>query len=631
VGRTRLIGQNQMLPVDSVQAHFVAAQGREPSPLHNGKSEPLSGGIIALALVSGITVIATLLMTLTTALSFSWPDVWFRWLALFLAAAVLLAQLGNLSLSRIASTLGVVCGAVPSLVIAAQHEVDHWDDFMTWLSNALYIWKFGTFPTPSAPSVASVWPGYPPGSSIVLASIWSVAGHVVETAGPVLNVACLMILPGLVLRILVSRPQSLLGSLVFGASLGLMATVLNVGLDWHWVLSSLPDTATLVAFAAAFLLGSEALFLADDTSRSRLAALALILALTTNLKQTGVVLVILLILALLIMRWTCIETEKRQFRRHILILAVVCFPSLAVWMCWQVYRTTIFPANAFGFLPLADWHFFLLPDLLLAIVRSMAEHWVFFVLMAIVVIRGWYVIGNRWIGVNRAIMSPADRLAAVFALIETGYTGFLIVCYLGAFAEDEVLRAAEWFRYQAQIGGAGLLVAIALTNERLPQRVPVAVAWAAFALVLAMALIILPAPGVYPGQAVYDHPELQQVREIGKDAGEAIAQAGEPVTVELVNDDEFLANLIVRYEIWARSPRLVREIIWTSATGEDEIADLLATGDRPASSVVALEKHDGVHCAVLAKASLAKLLGPTRDAAPCLALLSRITKVMGRR
>jgi hypothetical protein len=167
-------------------AHFLSAHAREPLRSPQEKSEPLSGGIIALALVSGISVSATLIMTLTTAFDFAWSDAWFRWVALLLAVAVVLAQLSNLSISRIAFTLGVVCGAVTSLVIAAQHEIDHWDDFMTWLSNALYIWKFGTFPTATTPPVASVWPGYPPGSSIVLASIWSVAGRVVETAGPVL-------------------------------------------------------------------------------------------------------------------------------------------------------------------------------------------------------------------------------------------------------------------------------------------------------------------------------------------------------------------------------------------------------------------------------------------------------------
>src|SRR5258708_35000030 len=50
--------------------------------------------------------------------------------------------------------------------------------------------------------------------------------------------------------------------------------------------------------------------------------------------------------------------------------------------------------------------------------------------------------------------------------MHTGYAGFLIICYLGAFDEQEIRAAAEWFRYQAHIGGAGLLVALMLAMER---------------------------------------------------------------------------------------------------------------------------------------------------------------------
>jgi len=70
----------------------------------------------------------------------------------------------------------------------------------------------------------------------------------------------------------------------------------------------------------------------------------------------------------------------------------------------------------------------------------------------------------RWL--NSAPVSPADQFAAGFALIHTGYSGFLIICYLAAFDEREIHAAAEWFRYQAHTGGAGLLVALMLAMER---------------------------------------------------------------------------------------------------------------------------------------------------------------------
>jgi len=85
------------------------------------------------------------------------------------------------------------------------------------------------------PPLASALPGYPPGSSIVLAAVWSAAGEVVESAGPVINVACLMNLPGLVLRILcVGPPRGLLAAAALGTALTIPVTVLNPGVDWHW-------------------------------------------------------------------------------------------------------------------------------------------------------------------------------------------------------------------------------------------------------------------------------------------------------------------------------------------------------------------------------------------------------------
>jgi hypothetical protein len=168
-------------------------------------SKPLGGAILALALVAAITSLATVAMTITTALGLAWPDALFTLLAFAIAAALAFACLRALSSTGIAFAGGVAIAALPTLFLAARHEINHWDDFMTWLGNAIYIWTHGGFPTPAAPPVASVWPGYPPAFSFVLASVWSSAGRVVETAGPVINVACLLLLPALVMRVVADR------------------------------------------------------------------------------------------------------------------------------------------------------------------------------------------------------------------------------------------------------------------------------------------------------------------------------------------------------------------------------------------------------------------------------------------
>ena len=419
----------------------------------------LSGGIRALALVSAISTAATLAMTATTVAHMAWPNIAFQVLGVGLVAAVVVAHARRVSAGQLMFMAGVIAASLPSLVIAALHWLDHWDDFMTWLPNAVYIWKKGGFPTPAAPPVASDLPGYPPGSSIVLAALWSLAGRVVDNVGPVLNVLCLMILPGVTLRALDIGPQSLVRLFGLGAVLGLAWTILNVGLDWHWGLSSLPEVATLVAFAAAFVLSAECLLRRSSDAWPRLVALAAILALVANLKQTGIALVGILIVSTAIGAWICREEDRRDVGDAAFTVALVSLPSVAVWLCWHVYLANIFTAHAVSFRPLGQWYYALLPDLIGAIGQQTVERWLFYVPIAVVFARGWFVLGRSLAGGGGAAVGTGDRLAAIFALVETAYVGFLVVCYIGAFNDEEVPRAAEFFRYQAEVGGAGLLVA----------------------------------------------------------------------------------------------------------------------------------------------------------------------------
>ena len=573
-------------------------------------------------------------MTVTTALHVAWPNLLFQLLAGGLVAALVFAHARNFSSTGIAFALGVVCGTLPCLLIAAHHEIDHWDDFMTWLANALHIWKFGAFPTVAAPPVASNWPGYPPGSSLVLAAIWSVAGRVVESAGPVVNVACLMVLPGLVLRVVGNRqPQGPLRHLIVGAMLGIVATVLNPGLDWHWVLSSLPDVAMQVTFAAAFVLGSEVLLVRSGAPRSHWAALAAILALVANLKQTGLVLIVLLVLALLLLAWTWADGERRRFRRPAAMLALVSVPWLAVWLCWQIYRGEIYPANAFGLRPVSQWYFAAVPDLLRATLKILMVHWLYFVPVLAVVVRGLCVLSRRWLAGDRIMVSRADRLAALFTLVQGGYLAFLFVCYLGAFSENETRKAAEFFRYQAHLGGAGLITAIALVLERLPRPLPIAAAPALLAAQLAIVAFILPAPGLFTAKADYGAAEFRQLRQIGKNAGRAVSRDGKPVTVQLFANfdarDELLATIIVRYEIWAAAPLLVRSIVWNWVGGDEQPARFVA-GLGLAPHAVANTRLGDIHCAVHGHAAHVELLVPAADVPMCQPFLARVQDAMDR-
>jgi hypothetical protein len=255
------------------------------------------------------------------------------------------------------------------------------------------------------------------------------------------------------------------------------------------------------------------------------------------------------------------------------------------------------------------------------------EHWLFFTPVSVVVFRGLYVLCRRWVVGYRASITSADRLAALFALIECGYLLFLLVCYLGAFRKGEARIAAEFFRYQSHLGGAGLIAVFALAMERLPQPLPVLTAPAVLAVQLVIAAFILPAPGVYFEKAAYGPAELQQVRHIGKTAGQAITQAGKPVDVQFILNDDLLSITIVQFDIWATAPLLVRAVgkVWVSP---DELPTRFATALRLEAHAVAIERQGNIHCAVHGGAANVDLMVSASETLVCTPLLIRIQNVI---
>lgn len=585
----------------------------------------MTGGVRALTAVAAIGTAATLAMAATTALQLAWPNVVFPLLGIAMGVAILLGYVRIPSTRQLAFMAGVLAASAASLVAAAQHRLTHWDDFMTWLPNATYIWKLGTFPTVVAPPVASDLPGYPPGSSIVLAAAWGLAGRVVDDAGPVLNVLCLMVLPGLILRALRLGPLSRLQMFGLGVALGLLATILNVAVDWHWVLSSLPEVATLVAFAAAFALCDECLFRRTAAAGGRLMAIAMLLAFITNLKQTGIALVGILLVATAITTWIGCPDDRRNWRDAAATAALVLLPSLAVWLCWHLYVTEVFTAHAVSFRPLSEWYFSLLPDLFAAMWATTAEHWLFFVPVALIVARGWYVLV---LGLRRRIHFPirmGDRLAAVFALVETAYVAILVVCYIGAFNDGEVKGAAEFSRYQGEIGGAALLVALVTTAERLREARFIALVPAAVALQLVAVAFVWPAAGIFEYAGVLSADEIDMLRQLGREAGVSIrADARRDVTM-FADESHPLEMRVMRYQTWAIAPDLIRRVTVVTRDDEDTpVAALVRAAQRPTPSVILIDASPP--CGLYADSDGPELL-PTSQAAPaCRSLLAQFDR-----
>jgi hypothetical protein len=493
---------------------------------------------------------------------------------------------------------------------------------MTWLPNARYLWVFGAFPTPDQPPVASVWPGYPPGSSLLLAAVYSLAGRAVESAGALLNVACLMVLPGLAARTIPLPPAKPGMHALWGAILGMAFTTLNVSLDWHWVLSSLPDTMTLVAVAAAFVLGAGIVF-RDENGWPAKVSFALILAFIVNLRQSGLVVIVLLVGALLAVHVSVRPWQWSTLLRLTRLLFVLCLPSLAVWLCWSWYRAHVFEADAFALRPLAEWNVAAIPDLLAAIGREAVEHWPYAIVALAVTLRGYLVLGRCWLSRSAPAPSHADLLAAILAVAETGYTAFLFATYLGAFSDDEARRAAEFFRYQAELGGAAMIAALALAAERLPSLTAPRATSMLCAAAVAATFVVLPAPGIYPGWGVLTREQIAALRADAGTVGDTIAEAGEPTGIALVTDAGMLPTLITRYEIWSRAPRLITRVEWLGASDDIDLSRQVAETLPRFPVVVGLKDYGGVHCVLLAEAATVDLVGSSSTERRCSPLRPR--------
>lgn len=558
----------------------------------------LDGGILALACVSIVVSAGVTILVATTANAIAWPE----WMFIGFFAAVTFAAIVPFlrRSSDLAVIAGLLIGAIPAFYAAFTHQVDHWDDFWTWLPNALHIATFGTLPTDANPPIVSKWPGYPPAVSLLLASVWRTFNVTAENAGPVINVVALLVLAGLAWRVI--GPARRLGAYErFGLAIvtALAVTVCNPGLDWHWVRSSLPETLTLVAFACAFVVGAEMTFGGAGGRRTHLLVFAAMLALLVLLKQTGAILVFVLGAALCGVAWIWFSRTFMQGMRFAFVIATLCLPAIALWACWKFYLGEVYSGDEFILRNPAQWHWFVLPALSRAVATVMIEHWLLFIPIAIVVIRGWFVILRKIFG-HAGEDTYVDRLAALFAFVETAWLGFLTACYLGALSAHEASFAAEFFRYQAHVGAAGLLAMVALAAQRVRHVRPLSLLATGAAAEVAILVTVFPAPALYTSPGVYGIDDVREVRSLGEPVGRAIAAAGEAARVTIVRSDKYLTVVILNYAIWSSAPRLVQEIV-DRAVAPDEVADAFAAALSRTDYAIAVKWVGDTRCAAFAR------------------------------
>ena len=344
------------------------------------------------------------------------------------------------------ATLLLALLVVPLLLLAAAMPITAWDDYSHWLANARYLLRHDSFPREGLPQPVSWHGGYPYGVALVTYAaslplrVLGVA-PLAETAAPVFSLLLLASLAaGLVAR--AGRPATpwvvaLVVLLVFWLNPGFVPRIVftNYG--------EAPTTA-LLALAALLLLRPD---------RAAQWQAALVLAAVVNVKQTGLVLALLMLAGAALL---ALAERRRPWH-----LAVLAGPMLLTWWLWQPHAAA---GGVFGFKPLAEWAWPMAWQTLASIGTVMLRK-IFFTLLLLA------MLGLAVLALWRGRRDPAARLALLAAPMLAGWPAFLFLTYMGgSFAPDEVVRAASFWRYGTQLGGLLMAgVALLLLAQPLPR------------------------------------------------------------------------------------------------------------------------------------------------------------------
>ena len=326
----------------------------------------------------------------------------------------------------------------PLLALAAAMPVTAWDDFAQWLPNARYLLEQDSFPRAGLPPPASWHGGYPYGVAVVTyaASLPLRALGLAPMAETAAAVFALLLLATMAAGVVASAGRAASGWAV--ALAALLVFWLNPSFVPRVIFTNYGEAPT------AALLGLLALLLLRRDAASGVQA-ALVLAAMVNVKQTG------LVLAVLVLAGAALLALAERRRPWGLVLLAV--PMLVMWALWQPHAAAA--GGVFGFKPLAQWAWGMAEQTLASIGKIMLQK-LFFTLLLLA------VLGLAWLALWRGWRSPAARLALLAAPLLAGWPCFLFIAYMGGdFASYEVVRAASFWRYGTQLGGV-MMVAAAL-------------------------------------------------------------------------------------------------------------------------------------------------------------------------
>jgi hypothetical protein len=381
--------------------------------------------------------------------------------ALAFIAAALSAQLLPRRRPPVAgwAALGrVLLVSLPLWLIMAPIRPSQPDTFLNLLPNAFYLVDYGRLPTAASPPSFSLVPAAPYDSQFV-SFLGALFAPDYPAAGMSLVNVMLLLLAGLAIaRALDRRPSSSQAPLSWaGIALGLLlATLLNPGFVPRVDLAAYGEpalAATALLAARLFTLDQGEMAAGGTPSTAR--ALALILAATIDIKQSGIGLVVALAGAAAVTAWAERAVPRKSAFR---LAATAPLPAFALYMLWRYYVARAGVAELTP-LPFSGWNWRGLgASLASAGDVVLAKPAYFGCVAAALAILPILLSRHGW--------TPTTRLLAFFAALFAFYNAFLLLMYLAVFPPTMGDAAHSFFRYSTHLSLV-LVLALALAGRDL--------------------------------------------------------------------------------------------------------------------------------------------------------------------
>ena len=418
-----------------------------------------------------------------------------------------------------------------------------WDEFSNWLTTPKLMLEINAFPTQENAQRGGNLIANPFGWHYINYMASSISGRFLENAGALTNVLILLTFSFVSIKLIRTgmgqEHNETTPSWKLCAIGVLSTTILNTTFAQKVVLTAYVDVSTAALTGLATVLGWYMLGALSDGKRKESLQLALqvgiLLALLVNLKQSTVVMAVIVTGALVL---AGLRDPKVKISDLFALIPRMVIPAVIIYSAWRYYVSQELTGKEMHILPYSNWVIEYIPQILQQMLLVLSKKGAYFLLLIVII-----SFGIRGMAYYR---TPFDRFAIIAAAIFFGHNTFLLFSYVSAFGKNDALRVSSFWRYNMQIGMVGVAfsaygVGILWKKYREKWLWPNKLSW------LPVTLIIL-APFIFAKKLRFDLIQpVPHYREVAKDLKELLAKGNTLSVIDPNGSGE--SAIIARYEL----------------------------------------------------------------------------------